>query len=218
MDDQRHAAAVTDEAVGDEMARDIARALAVDPSPEFLARVRTRIANEPPTLIAALKGCATFSTWRRASALRWPVAIAAVTLLLAVIVLNRPRAPIVGAPLVSRTTAFDATTLPYVAPGFSQPVARPSTSSGRAETGIARGEPVEPRARRVELQALLDPRETQALRSLLASVRNNSVDLTPLLTAPAPAPTELPPASDLVIAPIAIEPLAPIAGAQGERQ
>ena len=71
MDHQRHAAAVTDEAVGDEMARDIARALAVDPSPEFLARVRTQIANESPSRIAALKGCATFHRkWRRALAPR----------------------------------------------------------------------------------------------------------------------------------------------------
>jgi hypothetical protein len=65
---------------------------------------------------------------------------------------------------------------------------------------------------------LLDPRETQALRSLLAGIRTNRVDLSALLTATAPAPTDLPPASDLVITPIAIEPLAPTVGAEGERQ
>jgi hypothetical protein len=55
----------------DEIGRDITRALAVDPSPEFLARVRTRIANEPERgLLAALTGCATLGMWRRASALR----------------------------------------------------------------------------------------------------------------------------------------------------
>jgi hypothetical protein len=195
MDDQRHAAALTDEAVGDEVARDIARALAIDPSPDFLARVRTRIASEPlprPSLGAA------FSTWR------WPVAIAAVTLLLAVVVLNRPRAPIVGVPLVSRTTAFDATTLPYVASAFRR------TLDGPAKAGrhILR-QPL------FDGQALIDPRETQALRALLAGIRNNRVDLSPLLAPTAPAPTEMPAASDLVITPIAIEPLAPVDGAPG---
>jgi hypothetical protein len=65
---------------------------------------------------------------------------------------------------------------------------------------------------------LLDPRETQALRALLAGVRGNRVDLSSLLRPGAPAPTALPPVDDLVIAPIAIEPIAPQAGAQGERQ
>jgi hypothetical protein len=65
---------------------------------------------------------------------------------------------------------------------------------------------------------LLDPRETAALRSLIAGVRNNRVDLTSLLQPSAPAPMELPPVDDLVIAPLAIEPLAPQLGAPGERQ
>jgi len=65
---------------------------------------------------------------------------------------------------------------------------------------------------------LLDPRETQALRALLAGVRTNRVDLSPLLTPTAQSPTATPAASDLVITPIAIEPLAPQGGAQGERQ
>jgi hypothetical protein len=41
--DTRPHATLTDEA----LERDLARALAVEPSPEFLARVRTRIASEP---------------------------------------------------------------------------------------------------------------------------------------------------------------------------
>jgi hypothetical protein len=203
MDDQRHAAALTDEAAGDEIARDIARALAVDPSPEFVARVRTQIANEPAP-----------GMWRRAVALRWPVAVAAVTLLLAVVILNRPRALIVGAPLVSRATPFDATTLPYVASGFSRTIGSPPKGGRHVRIDSTVGPP----EGGPHVQVLLDPRETQALRSLLAGVRNSRVDLSSVLRPGAAATIELPPIDDLVIAPIAIDPIAPQGGAQGERQ
>lgn len=65
------------------------------------------------------------------------------------------------------------------------------------------------------MEVLLDPRETQALRSLLARVRASRVDLSPLLRPDSPAPIDPPSVDTLVIAPIAIEPLAPIDGAQG---
>jgi len=196
MDHQRHAAAVTDEAVGDEMARDIARALAVDPSPEFLARVRTQIANEPSP-----------EMWRWAFALRWPVAVAALTLAIAAVFLNRPTAPIAGAALVSHAITNGAATLPYVASAFRR------TSSGPAKAGRHVLRAIGPGP-----TPLFDPRETQALRALIAGVRTNRVDLSPLLRPGGPAPMELPPVDDLVIAPLAIEPLPLIDGAQGERQ
>jgi len=206
MDHQRHAAAMTDEAVGDEIARDIARALAVDPSPDFLARVRMQIANEPrPTV------------WRTSWMLS-AFALVAVAVVLAVVV-NRPDGAVTrgAAPLAARAIAGDIS-IPYVGSGFLA-----AEASAMAVSRTTGGPPKGGRHVRMDsigphVQMLLDPRETEALRSLIAGVQNNSVDLSPLLRHGAPAPMELPPVDDLVIAPLAIEPLAPIAGAQGERQ
>jgi hypothetical protein len=73
----------------------------------------------------------------------------------------------------------------------------------------------EPTLRQPEL--LVDARETAALRRLIAGVNNGTVDLTPLAKAAAPAPMDLDPVADIVIAPITIEPLAPLSGAEGVR-
>ncbi len=218
MDDQRHTAAMSDA----DFDRELVQALAVDPSPAFVARVRTRIASEPAPR-------SMFIPWRVLA-----LGAAAAAVVVFAVVVNRSNRSEPGPPagaLVARATA-GASALPYLVSGFSRTSdARPSTlrqaqgrpeqrrgttSSGRAGLGTARGEPVEPRAGQPEI--LLDPRETAALRSLLAGVRNNRVDLTPLLQPGIPAAMDLPPVENLVIAPIAIDPLAPDTGAQGERQ
>jgi len=203
MDHQRHAAALTADAVGDEIARDIAQALAVDPSPDFLARVRTQIANQPHPRI-----------WRMSWMLS-TFALVAAAVVFAVTIARRDGVPaLVTSPLASRAVGGHPTMLPYVASAFRL------TSSGPAKAGrhVRIDSTVDRPEAGPHVRVLLDPRETQALRALLASVRTNRVDLSGLLTATAPAPTDLPPASDLVITPIAIEPLAPVDGAQGERQ
>ena len=64
MSDHRHADALTDEAFD----RDLMRALAVDPSPEFLARVRTRIANEPEPGMWRIDRRGSLRPWRVAAA------------------------------------------------------------------------------------------------------------------------------------------------------
>jgi hypothetical protein len=208
MDDQRHAAAMTDDA----LERDIARALAVDPAPDFVARVRTRIANEPAP-----------SAWRFSLAPCFAGgAVVAVAIVLAIVLMRPDRAssPAVSATLAARAIG-ETVVIPNVGAGLSRTVsgpARGSTGSPRATLNSARPELVEGRARITDPAPLLDPRETQALRSFLAGVRNSRMDLTPLLRPGAQAPIELPPVDDLVIAPIAIEPIAPQGGAQGERQ
>ena len=53
------------ESLNDDLAREIEQALAVEPSPEFQARVRQRVAQEPPVTEAA------FGWWRPAM---WPAA------------------------------------------------------------------------------------------------------------------------------------------------
>jgi hypothetical protein len=201
----------------DVLDRDIASALAVDPSPEFVARVRTRVASERPSVWPF----ATFRIWRTASASRWALsfaggAVVAVALVYAVVLL-RPvgsKAPVVTSTL-ARTTSGPAEA------GRRVPI---PTETARHVPGSPSSPPATQRSAHPELvegrdpALLLDPRETAALRSLIAGVRDNRVDLTPLLQPGAPAPMELPPVNDLVIAPIAIEPLTPQGGAQGERQ
>jgi hypothetical protein len=64
---------------------------------------------------------------------------------------------------------------------------------------------------------LLDPRESIALRNLIAGVRSGRLDLTPVLGASTPTAMDLPPVQDIDIPVITIEPLAPM-GAEGVRQ
>ena len=56
-----------------------------------------------------------------------------------------------------------------------------------------------------------------ALRRLITGTRDGSLDLSAAIQATTPAAMELPEISDVVIAPITIEPLAPDAGAEGVR-
>jgi len=216
---------MTDEVLG----RDIARALAVDPSPEFPARVRTRVAEEAAPPVWRI-------SWRMLCFAGGPI-LAAAILAAAYVVRSRPvDVPVVSSVLAARpiegTASVPSVTpeslhteppeSPYVESAFRRTMSGPAKAErhvpslaearrqvpGRAETG----------GRVLDQAPLLDPREMRALRSLIAGVRSNRVDLTPLLQPAGPAPMELPPVDDLVIAPIAIEPLAPQHGAQGERQ
>jgi hypothetical protein len=78
-------------------------------------------------------------------------------------------------------------------------------------SGFSRtGPPAEP-------EILLDPAETQALRRLIAGVHDGRIDLTAAQNSVSPAPIELEPVTDIVIAPITIEPVAPLPGAEGVR-
>jgi hypothetical protein len=191
--------------------REIERALAVAPSPEFVARVRTRIANEPSP-----------SGWRFGGMIAAVVTVAAAVIIAALLAQRTDRAPgpVDTAPVTARMIAGGWT--PMLEPGrtsLSLPVARGSTL--RVPQGD--GELVEPlkdpRAlRRPEAEPLIDTREVDALQSLIAGVARGRVDLTPLLQPAAPAPMELLLITDIVIPPITIDPIAPVDGAQGERQ
>ena len=218
--------------------RDIARALAVDPSPEFVARVRARVAEEAAASVWRI-------SWRMLCFAGGPILAAAI--LAAYVVRSRAvDAPVVSSVLTARPIEGTAS-VPYVTPQplYVAPHESPDvesafrrTMSGPAKAGrhvpnlaeARRHVPSLAEARRqvqgrgetggrvLDQAPLLDAREMRALRSLIAGVRSNRVDLTPLLQPAGPAPMELPPVDDLVIAPIAIEPLAPQGGAQGERQ
>jgi hypothetical protein len=177
--------------------REIERALAVDPSPEFLVRVRARIADEPAP---ASRGFG----WLFAGVAATAVAAAAV----AVVMLRpEPRVePAVGL-LTSRSLTSSAV-VPRVSPGLDR---EPRTTHHERRTPNDA-----PRTTNHERQTstpLFDARETTALQRLIADVRDAQVDLAPLAKE---GPMPLPAMDPLVISPIVIEPLAS-SGIEGER-
>jgi hypothetical protein len=197
--------------------QEIRDALRVDPSPEFLARVRTRIANEPAP-----------SAWR------WSWTVAAVgalaAMVLIAVVMLRPKQEKPSAPDVvqafppSRTTESDKAPAGPSASAHATPVVSgfpPALQSSSAELrrGQAEAQSAKAGSRTMSQGAeiLLDPAETQALRRLIAGVRDGRVDLTAAQHSTPPLPMELAPHADIVIDPITIEPIAPPSGAEGAR-
>jgi hypothetical protein len=195
----------------DALDRELERALAVDPSPEFVARVRTRIANEPAR-----------SPWRASWMFAVSAAAAVVVTAVVLRVSNRGVVPTANAPvLLARALAPAMGVLPtadsHVPPSHDSHVpsygvsAFARTTSGPAEAGhYVRFDS--------DAEVLIDPRESMALRGLINGVRGGRVDLGPVLSASVPAAMDLPPIDDIVISPIEIEPLAPPTGAEGVRQ
>jgi hypothetical protein len=179
--------------------RDIERALAVDPSPEFVARVRARIADEPAAasrrfgwLFAGVAAATVATATAIAIFVVSPTPQPTSTPLLA----SRPIGSVVEVPSVFRVGAD-----PRVRPESRSGV-EPTHGSAPTTTGVA-----------AEPATLFDPHETMALQRLIAGVRDARVDLAPLLKEPPMAPQPL---DELVIAPITIEPLVP-GGVEGER-
>ena len=205
------------EMTGAPIDREIQAALAIDPSPEFLARVRTRIAAEPPGGTA----------W-------WPWTLVAAAVMAAIVaggvVMSRPHEKAGG----TATAQGDIRLTPEVPieqprrPERSQasaestrrpvestdairrsPTRRLTSTPARAETRLVGTIPA-------ELDILVDPREARAMRLLIRATRDGSLDLSAALRAAAPAVMALPPIAAIVIAPISIDPLAP-SGEEGVR-
>jgi hypothetical protein len=185
---------------------EIKHALRVDPAPEFVARVRTRIANEPQQ-----------SPWRWSWIVVSAAAVAA-SLTIA-IVWSRPQETIVPAPDVAQAVrgaappsaeAFAPPSVKAFAPPSAGAFALAAASPRRSAKAFALPAAAEP-------EILLDPAETRALRALIAGVRDGRVDLTPVQTAAAPTAMDLEPVADIVIAPLTIDPIAPLSGAEGAR-
>jgi len=210
--------------------REIERALAVDPSPEFLVHVRARIADEPAP---ASRGFG----WLFAGV---ATVAAAAALVLAVRMVSPARPP-AAAPLLASRSIGSAVVVPavgpakaghyvpkgvgrddqsqYVVSGFSR---TQHESSGFSRTqhessGFSRTQRESPGVSRTAATRssapLFDARETTALQRLIADVRDARVDLAPLAKE---GPMPLPALDPLVISPIVIEPLVP-GGVEGER-
>ena len=197
--------------------REIERALAVDPSPEFMVRVRARIAGEPAP---ASRGFG----WLFAA-----TAAAAAVLVLAIRMVSPARQP-ETAPLLASRSIGSAVVVPAVVPVTVGPAGH--DVEGPAEAGHSVPKPSGPTrttryadttqyvvsgfsrtAATRPPEPLFDARETTALQRLIADVRDARVDLTPLLKE---GPMPLPAMDPLVISPIVIEPLAS-SGTEGER-
>jgi hypothetical protein len=186
--------------------RDIERALAIDPSPEFVARVRTRVADEPSPASLQIG-------WLFAGAIATAVAAASA---IAIFVLSptQPHSP-PNAPILASRSITSSIVVPDVGPAAGPAKAGHYvlTATGRDDSnryvvsGFSRTDAT------AASEPLFDPRETAALQRLIAGVRDARVDLAPLLKEPPMAPRSL---DDLVIPLIAIEPLVP-GGVEGER-
>ncbi len=186
---------------------EIREALDVDPSPDFLARVRTRIAAEPEP-----------SAWR------WSWGLAAACALAASVVL----ATIVSRPHEAKP--FTAVPAPAPAVARNNPPPAVSTRDGNTHQGDAasrsfRAVTPHPKSTVVRIpeperepEILIDQREMRTLRVLIDGVRNGRVDLTAAMNSRSHAPAELEPVADIVVAPLTIEPIAPAPGAEGVRQ
>jgi hypothetical protein len=201
--------AVTDSACG-VIDGEIRATLAVDPSPEFVARVRTRIASEPP---------------RATSSLSWKfVAAGALAATIAIVVVSWPESK--PTPVAQSPGAEDVQLAPPVAieqPGHAPAafpvVSGPSTRSGPSRAasrdGLGRTRAT---AIRPEPEILLDPAETRALRRLITGTRAGTLDLSASLQATAPAAMDLPPLIEITIPLITIDPITSQAGEEGARQ
>ena len=215
MTDERRGAAPTSRGEDDAFDRELRRLLAVDPSPEFEARVRARVAGEPSP-----------SAWR--AGWRWMTfgGATAAALVLAVAV-SRPELP--GetdaepagatirtgdvAPPPADTVAPLEEDGPAVDPSLVASI-EPTTVPVRAVAGIP---PADPRAAAPPAAAASPPgpprftrvvfseSERTALRQLLALARDRQV------VAPAPAEPRMPvaggePPAELDVPPVTIEP------------
>ncbi len=154
MGPERHDGALTEPAT--EIDRALQAALAVEPSPEFVARVRRRVANEHEPAA---------SVWR------WPwlvvAAGAAAAAILLAVVFSRPHA--VPKPDATSSTSkadilLQSAPSPVVS-GFGWTVDTPAPKGVGPRT-VSQVRPTAP-ARSTEPEILIDPREAMALRRVV---------------------------------------------------
>jgi len=227
MDADRRDEALT----GSALDREIRAALDVDPSPEFLARVRTGIASEP-----------------RRAAWRWSwmfAAACAMAALIAIAIVSRDArssrlrdlAPPPDVAQAFRPAGSGAEQAPPLLPGPvvsgsrrmspqpsdpKGPALRPMTTRSANAFALQPREPArsadaaarQPR----EPEILVDPRESMALRRLIAGTREGTLDLSAALQPTTPTAMDLPPLSEIAIPVITIDPITPEAGDEGARQ
>ena len=207
MDDRRSADALTDAALD----RELEAALAVDPSPEFVARVRTRVQTQRNAAWSALP-------WGFAAAAGAIVVVAAV-----VVGMSRAgrfeRAQDLSSGVKSPVpNSQDLSPAPPASPiAKDTPVAQDHSRAPRTTPRNAVAPSTRRNAPRNEPEMLVSADEARALRRLFADVRKGLIDLSSLQEV-APATAALQPPSEIAFAPIVFEPIAPETAEEGERQ
>ena len=198
MDDHRSADALTESAID----REIEIALAVDPSPEFVARVRARVASGPAP-----------SRWGLPSMFAAAGVVAMIVLIaVAVFRSDQQRNPAsVTASVVASVPTADITLAP-LAPAVAQP-AIASAPSRRRSTSAASGAG-RPVRSAIDAEVLISADEARALRRLFAGVREGRIDLSIVPEAPT-ATAALGLLSEIAIPPITLE---PVTAREGELQ
>ena len=187
---------------------EIRKALDVEPSPQFLARVRTRIVAEPAP-----------SAWRWS----WTVAAAgamAAVLLSALIVSRRPETISTGPAPVAQPFKAENRNAGITPTDQRAPALEPAIAEVKRRTASRRSSDAPVRLKPDTTDSailLLDPAETRALQALIAGVHAGRIELAAAQASAPAAPMELQAVTDIVIAPITIEPIAPLSGAEGVR-
>jgi hypothetical protein len=184
----------------DPLDRAIRRMIDVDPSPEFYARLRIRLADERTSQSGPVP-------WKFVAL---GTATAILVLALSIAVVRQDRAtPAASAPpvLVSMPlTESEGVLVPSISSGFvgSAPARRPPDSS----------RVLRPQGGGME-SVLISQRDAHAVRVLLAHIRNGSFRAP--LNDEREGLSELPPVRDVTIEPIVIEPLTLVSVQEGDR-
>ena len=157
--------------------RDIESAVGIEPSPQFLARVRTRIASEPEWLVES-----GFSRIRRLSfEPMWSVAIAGIVLALIVPQMLRPQPNGSGIAQSNRETGDapqpTATARAQVSPGVPRVSADVRRAPRRAVVVESANEGLSSRGPRFEDLVLIAPGDQEAFDRLLAVVNDQTIEL-----------------------------------------
>lgn len=177
--------------------RQIAAALAVEPSPEFRARVRARVATDKVHV----------AWWRSPTWAGFSIAMVTVGVIAGWIGWNRA---VVDAPRASAGTTVE-TTPALVAGDSAPPVVRVERLDARQTA--RRESPVAPRrALASRREVIVSPDDASALRHLVTAIATRQLDagdIPPLRTESVP----LPPIDEIVLEPIK---LSPIAGLESE--
>ena len=194
------------------LAREIERALAVDPSPEFLARARARVAREPSP---------SPQPWRFWWALT-PAALAIAAGVVAWLVVFAPNrgsapAPVFSGPVTTAPGGDVAREAPSVVaiqrdgplpqgmPGASKNQVRAVKSGARAFTDVRRDVRSFP-------EVIVSASEAEALRALVADAHSGrftlALSVDAVRTGPSSEAADVEPEpTQIVIAPLAIQPL-----------
>ena len=188
MDAQRYDAPI-EQLIKDE----IDRALAVEPSPAFLARVRERIAREP------MAPAWNYLTMSAAVA----AAMLAIATVVGVITLNRDHVspPSERSPIKVEARA-GASTRPA-----QESASAPLASHVDSRSSVSRRmPPAAPSRVRPEPEVLVAANDAEALRHFSSAVHDGAIDLTALLREAPQATTELQPLSDTALQWMTIDP------------